>query len=311
MGNETSQTQFILLGLSDLEYSQIPLSLLIFFIYLASLAGNLLIIFLVVTDSRLQTPMYFLLGNLSVLDMLTPSVSASHFAYDFFTGNKLISFPTCITQIYFFIWLVCTEVFLLAVMSYDRYVAICHPLHYTTLVNILLCVQLMSSICVFSSVYSLVHTLCLLRLVFCDFTIIPGFFCEIYQLIQLSCSDTSLNILLMSLIGVGFPFVAFSITFFSYVFIFRTILRIKMLEGKLKAFSTCSSHLTVVFIFYSSSYFNYFHPKTKGFMIDRLLSVIYTIFTPFLNPIIYSLRNSDIKEAAHRALIRVGFTPCN
>ncbi|KAM5152520.1 olfactory receptor 1C1-like [Mantella aurantiaca] len=286
MGNETSHPQFILLGLSDLEYSQIPLSLLILLIFLASLAGNLLIIFLVATDSHLQTPMYFLLGNLSVLDIFTPSVSASHFAFGLFTGNKFISFPTCITQIYFFIWLVCTELSLLAVMSYDRYVAICHPLHYTTLVNILLCVQLMSSICVFSSVYSLVHTLCLLRLVFCDSAIIPGFFCELYQLIQLSCSDTSLNILLLSLIGVGFSFVAFSITFFSYVFIFRTILRIKMLEGKLKAFSTCSSHLTVVFIFYSSSYFNYLHPKTKGFPVDRLLSLIYTIFTPFLNPII-------------------------
>ncbi|XP_040211678.1 olfactory receptor 1C1-like [Rana temporaria] len=307
MRNETSLPQFILLGLSDLGYSQIPLSLLILLVYVATLVGNLLIISLVVTDSHLRTPMYFLLGNLSVLDILTPSVSASHLSFDIFTGNTIISYSTCITQVFFFIWLVCTEVFLLAVMSYDRYVAICHPLHYTTMVNIFLCVQMMSGICIFSSMYSLVHTLSLLRLVFCDSTIIPGFFCELYQLIQLSCSDTSLNILLLSLLGVGFPFIAFSITFFSYVFIFKTILRIKMLEGKLKAFSTCSSHLTVVFIFYSASYFNYFHPKTKGFLVDRLLSTIYTIVTPFLNPVIYSLRNSDLKGAIHRALVRVGF----
>ncbi|KAM5151613.1 olfactory receptor 7C1-like [Mantella aurantiaca] len=306
MGNQTYQPDFTLLGLSDLLYSGIPLFLLFLLFYVATLAGNLLIIFLVVMDSHLQTPMYFFLGNLAVLDIVTPSVSASHWPLYIFTGNRLILYSSCIAQVFFCSWFVVTEALLLAVMSYDRYVAICHPLHYTTMISIHLCVLMASGGWVIGSLCSLMHTLCTLRLVFCNSTTIPGLFCELYQLIQLSCSDTSLNYLLVYLQTLSFGVTAFSVTFLSYVHVFKTILTMKMKAGRVKAFSTCSSHLTVVSIYYVTSFCNYFQPKTKNFLAGRLVSVVYTVFTPFLNPVLYSLRNNELKEALHRSLVRRG-----
>ncbi|XP_040211467.1 olfactory receptor 5V1-like [Rana temporaria] len=307
MGNQTYHPDFTLLGLSDLTYSRIPLFLLFLLIYGATLAGNLSIVILVVTDSHLQTPMYFFLGNLAVLDIVTPSVSASQFPLYIFTGNRLILYSSCIAQVFFFSWFVVTEACLLAVMSYDRYVAICHPLHYTAMITFFLCVQLASSCWVIGSVCSLVHTLCTLRLTFCDSPTIPGLFCELYQLIQLSCSDTSLNYLLAYLQISSLGVAAFSVTFLSYFYVFKTILGIKMKDGRLKAFSTCSSHLMVVSIYYVTSFFNYFQPQAKNFQAGRLVSVVYNVFTPFLNPVLYSLRNSELKEALRRSLVRMGF----
>ncbi|KAM5152653.1 olfactory receptor 5B12-like [Mantella aurantiaca] len=309
MGNDSSQPEFILLGLSDLSYSQIPVYLLILLLYVAALAGNLLIIFLVVSDSHLQTPMYFSLGNLSTLDIFNSSMSISHLSFDIFTGNRKILYSTCITQVLFSLCFLSTESFILDMMSYDRYVAIYHPLHYNTMMSIHVCVRLMFLFWVFSFTSSLLHTLCALRLSFADPTIIPGFFCELYQLIQQSCSDTSLNYLLIYVNAFGFGITNFFITFLSYVYIFKTILNIKMRDGRQKAYSTCSSHLTVVFIFYGTGFFNYFHPKTKNFLEGRLLSVFYTVVIPLLNPIIYSLRNSDLKEALQKALSRMGSMP--
>ncbi|KAM5151657.1 olfactory receptor 1f45-like [Mantella aurantiaca] len=306
MGNQTSQSEFILLGLSDLTYSQIPIFLLILLVYVATLAGNLLIVSLVVSDSHLQTPMYFLLGNLSVLDILNSSISTSHLSFDVFTGNRKILYTTCITQVFFFTWFVSTESFILDMMSYDRYVAICHPLHYTTMMSLHLCVQMAFFFWVFIFACSLLSTLCLLRLAFHDPTTIPGLFCELYQLIQLSCSDTSLNYSLLYSEAVILGVSGFFLTFLSYVYIFKTILKIKMKDGRWKAYSTCSSHLMVVFIFYGTALFNYFQPKTNDFLAGRLLSVFYTVITPLLNPIIYSLRNSDLKGALHKALSRMG-----
>nr|DBA18916.1 TPA: hypothetical protein GDO54_014809 [Pyxicephalus adspersus] len=305
MRNQTFHFEFTLLDLSDLRESQFLLFIFIVFIYLVALAGNLLIIVLVASDSHLQTPMYFFLGNLSVLDIGTSSVSASHLSYDMFTGNRLILYSTCLAQVFFFSWFVSTEFFLLAVMSYDRYVAICHPLHYTTKISISLCVQLASMVWIFSSAYSLMHTIYTQRLAFCDSTTIPGFFCEIYQLIELSCSDTYLNYILIFVVGVPFALIAFLTTFLSYVYILKTILVIKTKESKWKAYSTCSSHLTVVFMFYVTTFFNYIQPKTENYFIGRLVSVFYTFLTPFLNPVIYSLRNSVLKEAVGRALLKV------
>ncbi|XP_077306017.1 olfactory receptor 5B12-like [Lithobates pipiens] len=307
MTNQTSE--FILLGLLDLKYSQIPLSLLILFVYVSTLVGNLLIISLVVSDSRLQTPMYFFLGNLSALDIFTSSVSSIHLLFDIFRRSWLILYSSCIAQVFFFFCFGVTEAFLLAVMSYDRYVAICHPLHYTTMINVHLCLRLAFGVWVIGSVCSSVHTICTLRLAFCGSTTIPGLFCELYQLIQLACSDTSLNNLLMYLHVVCFGIAAFLITFLSYVYVFKTILRIKVKDGKLKAFSTCSSHLTVVFIFYGTVIFNYVWPTKKGFLEVRIVSAVYAILTPFLNPAIYSLRNNEVKGAFCRALARVGFRP--
>ncbi|XP_077306011.1 olfactory receptor 7C1-like [Lithobates pipiens] len=309
MGNQTSQPEFILLGLSDLTDSQIPVFLLILLIYLATLAGNLLIIFLVVSDFHLQTPMYFFLGNLSVLDIFNSSISISHFSFDIFTGNRLISYPTCIIQVFLFTWFASTESSILTAMSYDRYVAICHPLRYTTMINVHLCVQIASFFWVFRCVCCLAHALCALRLSFPEATTIPGLFCELYQLIQLSCSNTFLNYFILYFESVSIGITSFLITFLSYVYIFKTILKIKLVDGRRKAYSTCSSHLTVVFIFYGAGLFNYFQLKTKNFLVGRLVSVFYTVFTPLLNPIIYALRNSDLMGALQKILSRKGFKP--
>ncbi|XP_077303098.1 olfactory receptor 1f45-like [Lithobates pipiens] len=310
MGNQTSQSEFILLGLSDFTDSQIPVFLLILLIYVASLVGNLLIIFLVVSDSHLHTPMYFSLGNISVLDIFNSSIATSHLFFYTFTGIRQISYPNCITQVLLFTWFSSTEFFILNLMSYDRYVAICHPLHYTTMMSIRLCVQIAFFSWIFRFVCCFVHTFMALRLAFPDHkTIIPGLFCELFQLLQLSCSDTNLNYLLLYVDAASFGVTSSFITFLSYVYIFKTILEIKMKEGRRKAYSTCSSHLMVVFIFYGTGFFNYFHPKTKDSLAGRLVSLFYTVVTPLLNPIIYSLRNRDLKGALQKTLSRFASMP--
>ncbi|XP_073490858.1 olfactory receptor 7C1-like [Aquarana catesbeiana] len=309
MGNQTSQPELILLGLSDLKDFQIPVFLLILLIYVATLVGNFLIIFLVASDLHLQTPMYLFLGNLSVLDILIPSVSSSQFFFAICTGKNQISYSSCITQVFFFTWFASTESSILTVMSFDRYVAICHPLQYRTMINIHLCVQIAFFLWVYRFIFILVHTLCLLRLAFPDPATIPGLFCEIYQMIQLSRSDTFLNFLLFYLETIILGVTSFLVTFLSYVYIFKAILKITLKEGRRKAYSTCSSHLTVVFIFYGAGFFNYFQLKTKDFLAGRLISVFYTVITPLLNPIIYSLRNNDLKGALRKTLSRISSTP--
>ncbi|XP_073491170.1 olfactory receptor 5V1-like [Aquarana catesbeiana] len=308
MGNQTSQSELILLGVSDFTDSQILVFLLILLIYVATLFGNLLIIFLVVLYYHLHTPMYYFLGNLSVLDIFDSTISASHLSFDIVTGNRLISYPTCITQVFFFTWFVGTESFILVMMSYDRYVAICHPLHYTTMISNLLCFQGAFFFWVFRFACSLLHTLCAVRLDIPYRTTIPGLFCELYQLIQLSSSDTFLNYVILYFDSVSFGITGFFITFLSYIYIFKTILKIKVKDGRQKAYSTCSSHLTVVFIFYVSALLNYVLPKTKDFLAGRLLSIFYTVLTPLLNPIIYSLRNSELKGAVKKILSRMDST---
>ncbi|XP_040211485.1 olfactory receptor 7C1-like [Rana temporaria] len=309
MGNQTFQPEFILFGLSDLTDSQIPVFLLILLIYVATLVGNLLIIFLVASDYHLHTPMYLFLGNLSVLDILIPSVSSSHMFFAICTGNNLISYSSCITQVFFFTWFASTESSILTVMSFDRYVAICHPLRYTTMINIPLCVQIAFFFWVYRFIFILVHTLCVLRLAFPHPATIPGLFCELYQLIQLSSSDTFLNFLLFYLESIILGVTSLLVTFFSYAYIFKTIVKITLKDGRQKAYSTCSSHLTVVFIFYGAGFFNYFQLKTKDFLAGRLISVFYTVITPLLNPIIYSLRNNELKKALRKTLSRISSTP--
>lgn len=307
MGNKTSPFEFILLGLSDLTFSQIPIFLLILLVYVVTLVGNLLIISLVVSHSHLQTPMYFSLANLSLLDIFNSTISTTHLSFNVYTGNRLISYSTCISQVFFFTWFGSTEFLILDMMSYDRYVAICHPLHYRTMISIPLYVGVALSSWTFRLLSSLLHTLYSLRLSFTDPTIIPGLFCELFQLIQLSSSDTTLNFLLLLFEDIFFAIPGFLLTFLSYVFILKTVLNIKLKDGRQKAYSTCSSHLTVVCIFYGTALFNYFNPTNKDFLAGRLMSVFYTIFTPLLNPIIYSLRNNELKVALHRTLSRMRF----
>ncbi|XP_075421227.1 olfactory receptor 1E16-like [Ascaphus truei] len=301
--NQTILHEFFLLGFSDFPKFRYILFLLFSSIYLMTLTGNLLILVLIHNDSRLHTPMYFFLGNLACLDAGSSSVTVPRMLADLLTDVRTISLTACRAQVFFFIMFVCSEIFLLAGMSYDRYVAICHPLHYSHVMSWEVCVQLASVAWALGFSYSLIQTLCTHRLTFCGPNIIQSFFCDLTLLLQLSCTDTFINILLIFLAVLFLALPALLITFIPYIHIFRTILRIPTKEGKHKAFSTCASHLSVVFIYYGTVVFTYLRsaPSHPGIG-DSILSVIYTIITPLLNPLIYSLRNKDLKGALRNTL---------
>ncbi|KAE8578415.1 hypothetical protein XENTR_v10023527, partial [Xenopus tropicalis] len=260
MRNNSEISGFLLSDLSDLTDSQFPFVLLILLIYLMTLTVNLVIILLINTDAELQTPMFFFLQNLSILDICMSSIPAAHLSYSFLTQSISITHKTCIVQIFFFLFFATAEVYLLALMSYDRYVAICYPLHYSSIVNKKLCVVLTSCVWIFGFFYSLVHTLCALRLTFCYTATIRGFFCELYQLIQISCSGSFISILLVYVLASAVGFLAFFTISISYFHVFSIILHNRLNKGKTKGFSTCISHLTVIIIFYTTFIFNYFLP---------------------------------------------------
>ncbi|OCT64654.1 hypothetical protein XELAEV_18045753mg [Xenopus laevis] len=306
MRNKSELSEFLLSDLSVLTDSQF-LFVFILLIYLLTLTGNLLIILLINTDAELQTPMFFFLENLSVLDICMSSIPAPHLFYSFLRENSSITFTTCIAQIFFFIFFATAEVCLLALMSYDRYVAICYPLHYISIIDNKVCATLTSCVWIFGFCYSLVHTLCTLRLTFCYVVNIKGFFCELYQLIQISCSDSFINILLVYVLASVVGAIAFLTICISYFHVFSIILNNKFNKGRTKSFSTCTSHLTVIIIFYTTSIFNYFQPKANRSAAGGLVSLTYSMFTPCLNPIIFSLRNNELKRALRRTLRKTTF----
>ncbi|XP_073491157.1 olfactory receptor 5AR1-like [Aquarana catesbeiana] len=298
MENQTILNEFVFSGLSDLPALQLPLFLFFLLIYLLTIIWNLLIISLIVTNSHLHVPMYFFLGNLAGLDLCCSSVTAPRMLFDLHTKRKKITTMECITQVFFFMFFVDAEAFLLSVMSYDRYTAICQPLHYIQIMNSKRCVQLVSIVWFLGFSHSLVHTLCILKLTFCGSGIIKSFFCDLPQLFQISCSDVYINILLVFLLGGILGAGSVILTILPYVYIFKTVLKIQVKGQKSKVFSTCTSHLIVVFLFYCSIMFNYFHPRTNNhFAADKVLSIFYTIIFPLSNPLIYSLRNQDIRTA--------------
>ncbi|XP_075422729.1 olfactory receptor 1G1-like [Ascaphus truei] len=301
--NQTISHEFFLLGFSELLMIRYILFLIFYLIYFMTLTGNLLILVLIHNDSRLHTPMYFFLGNLACLDAGSSSVTVPRMLADLLTEIRTISLTACRTQVFFFIFFAGSELFLLAVMSYDRYVAICHPLHYSHIMSWEVCAQLASVVWAIGFSHSLIQTLCTHRLTFCGPNIIQSFFCELHFLLQLSCTDTFINIVLIFLAVLFIALPALLITFIPYIHIFRTILRIPTKEGKHKAFSTCASHLSVVFIYYGTLFFTYLRPAPSHPGIsDSLVSVIYTVITPLLNPLIYSLRNKDLKRALRNTL---------
>ncbi|KAG8433120.1 hypothetical protein GDO86_017419, partial [Hymenochirus boettgeri] len=302
MNNETEQYTLVLSGISDLPNLQLPLFPVFLLVYLMTLTGNLIIILLICTDSHLQTPMYFFLGTLAFLDMSNSSVINPRLLFDLYTQKRLISVKACITQTYFFLFFISSEVFLLAVMSYDRYAAICHPLHYLQIMHWKKCALLISGVLIFSMVYSLNYTLFLLKLNFCGSKPLRSFFCDLPQLLQVSCSDTFISVLTIFLCGMLFGGGSFVLTFYPYVIILNTILKIQSKQTRSKAFSTCSSHLTVVFIFYGTTFFNYFDTNAKE---SRAASIFYAVLAPLLNPVIYSLRNQDLKTSLKRSLCRL------
>ncbi|XP_075178185.1 olfactory receptor 5AR1-like [Anomaloglossus baeobatrachus] len=303
MKNLTKVTGFLLISLSDHPKNFHLLFIVFFLIYTLTVITNVLIIIFVFTDSQLHTPMYFFLGNLAFIDISYSTVTAPKMLRDLVTNNHLISLPACTTQVFFFIYLASAEVSLLSAMSYDRYVAVCHPLRYTQIMSWAVCTQMASGVWVLGFIYSLVHTLCTLRLTFCGQNIIHNFFCDLPHLFQISCTDIFLNILVLLVVGGSFGIGVFAITFVPYIHILCAVLRIRTNHGKLKAFSTCTSHLTVVFIFYGSIIFIYFVPTTSNlFTLNRVVSVTYALINPLLNPLIYSIRNKDLKDSVKRAI---------
>ncbi|XP_006034185.1 olfactory receptor 6F1-like [Alligator sinensis] len=302
-GNQTIIAEFILLGFGNLPILHIPLFLLFLLIYIVTMAGALLIIVLVVADHHLHTPMYFFLGNLSFLETCYSSAILPKMLSGLLTNNKTISFLGCLLQFYTFVCLACTECILLSVMSYDRYLAVCNPLHYAAVMNLRVCAKLASGswitgYLVFTIIVSLMSTL-----TFCGPNEIDHFFCDLTPLLQLSCMDTHwirVAIFAFSSLGSLPPFL---LTVASYACIIATILRIPSTTGRQKAFSTCSSHLTVVTVFFGTIIAVYLTSTVDTWRaLNKVLSVFYTVLTPMINPLIYSLRHREVKEALGRAL---------
>ncbi|XP_077323674.1 olfactory receptor 1G1-like [Lithobates pipiens] len=298
MRNVTEISSFTLLGLSDHPQTMNGLFVLFLLIYLMTLITNLLIFSLVLTDYNLHNPMYFFLANLAFLDMCYSSVTAPRMLFDLVTKSRSISIPACITQVFFYISFIGSEVFLLSVMSYDHYIAICHPLHYKLIMSWRVCIRMAFLVWVAGYSVSLVYTLFLLRLSFCRTSSIHNFFCDIPHLYQITCTDPFINMMVIFLFSGSIGPGTFLLTFLPYVYIFRTILRIRSKTGKMKAFSTCTSHLIVVFIFYGSFIFIYFVPSSNDLVnLNKTFTVVSALINPLLNPLIYSLRNKDLMNA--------------
>ncbi|CAI9169668.1 unnamed protein product [Rangifer tarandus platyrhynchus] len=299
--NKTQISRFLLLGLSKEVELQSLIFGLFLSMYLITVFGNLLIILTVSADSHLHTPMYFFLSNLSFVDICFTSTTIPKMLWNIQTQRKGITYESCITQMYFYILFAELDDILLTVMAYDRYVAICHPLHYMVIMSPHLCVLLVLISWVLISLYSLLHSLMVLRLSFCPEMQIPHFFCELSQVVQLASSDNFINNIVMYfsavLMGVG-PFAGI---LYSYSKIVSCICKITSAQGKYKAFSTCVSHFLVVSLFYFTALGVYLSSGvTHNSHSSRIASVMYTVVTPLLNPFIYSLRNQDIKGALNR-----------
>ncbi|XP_077169938.1 olfactory receptor 5V1-like [Paroedura picta] len=304
MVNETAPTEFLILGFSSLQ----DLQLLIFFFFLitytCTMIGNVSIIIIVCLDTHLHTPMYFFLGNLSFLDICYTTTNVPQMLVHLLSDRKGISYAGCVIQLYFFISFVGTECILLATMAYDRFVAICHPLHYTVMMRKELCLQLAGASWASGFLNSALHTYFTFHLPFCGANRLNYFFCDIPPLLLLSCGDTTLNEIILLVVGVFIGWTPFVCIVLSYVYIISTILKISSSEGRLKAFSTCASHLTIVLMYYGSAIFTYVRPiSTYSLDKDQFISVLYSIVTPMLNPLIYTLRNKDIKGALIRIFI--------
>ncbi|XP_075132069.1 olfactory receptor 11L1-like [Leptodactylus fuscus] len=296
--NLTEVTEFFLLGFQTSQRLRIFLFCLFFVVYCGTICGNLLIITLVSTIKNLQTPMYFFISQLSISDILLTTNIVPNLLHVLLNNGAAISFIDCITQLYFLCAPEVFECFLLTVMSYDRYVAICNPLRYSTIMTSGHCVILSIFCWLLGFSVILIYILKITKLYFCGSNIIDHLFCDILPFLELSCSDTFVIHLEIYLLCIPLVFIPTTIIVASYTYIIRAVLRIPSSTGRQKAFSTCSSHLIVVSIFYWSLFFVYVVP-TKGLTLtsSKILSLLYTVVTPFINPIIYSLRNKDIRKA--------------
>ncbi|XP_004712669.1 olfactory receptor 1L6-like [Echinops telfairi] len=300
-GNQSHITEFLLLGLTADPKQQLWLFAIFLAMYLINVVGNSVIIAAIRGDVRLHTPMYFFLSNLSLVDICFTNVIVPKMLANMMTKRKKIPFAQCLMQMYFFVACAITDSFLLAAMAIDRYVAICNPLHYTTTMSPRRCLLLVVASWVVSHLHSLTHTVLMARLSFCGSNIIHHFFCDVQPLLTLSCSDTSVNELLAFTEGSFVIMSPFIFIIVSYVYIARAVLRVPSGRGRYKVFSTCGSHLTVVALYYGTAISVYIRPSsTYSVTKDRVVTVVYTVVIPMLNPFIYSLRNKDMKQALRK-----------
>ncbi|XP_004463626.2 olfactory receptor 1A1-like [Dasypus novemcinctus] len=297
--NQSSTLYFILLGLSSQQAQEDFFFVLFLFIYPITVIGNLLIICAIRSNVHLHNPMYFFLANLSLVDIFFSSVTVPKMITNHLFGSRVISFRGCITQLHFMLFLANTDSYILAVMAYDRAVAISRPLHYTTIMNPRSCFLLVVGSWVIGMANSLPHTLLTARLSFCSNREVANFYCDNKALLKMSCSDIHFNVKVMY-IGASAFSVPLICIIISYVQVFTTILRVPSTKGILKAFSTCGSHFTVVSLYYGTVMGMYFRPLTSYSLKDAVITVMYVAVTPMLNPFIYSLRNQDMKTALRK-----------
>ncbi|XP_070582795.1 olfactory receptor 14A16-like [Erythrolamprus reginae] len=304
--NQSSVREFFLMGFSDDHVTQCLHFVMFLLIYLAAMAGNLLIIIVVILNHQLHTPMYFFLLNLSLTDICYITATVPKSMAVSLTDNKIITFPGCIAQVFLVITSACSESFLLTIMAYDRYIAICHPLQYSLMLNWDVCNQMTVTSWVSSLLYSLLQTVITFQLNFCGPNIIGQFFCDIPQLQKISCTDIKVHQILIWIFALIVGSFCVGCIFSSYGYIISDVLKIPSLEGRYKAFSTCSPHLTVFSLFMTTAFFSYLRPKSLSFpIIDLLSAVAYTVLPPILNPIIYCLRNKDIQAAVWKIISKI------
>ncbi|XP_056660405.1 olfactory receptor 13C7-like [Monodelphis domestica] len=313
--NQTTVTEFVLLGLSGHPTLETIFFVLVLWMYLVILLGNGILIIATVYDSHLHTPMYFFLGNLSFLDICYTTSSVPLILDSFLTPRKTISFSGCTVQMFLSFAMGATECVLLSMMAFDRYVAICKPLRYPVIMSKGTYVSMATGSWITGGITSTVQTSLAMKLPFCGDNVINHFTCEILAVLKLACADILPNVISMTVADIFVLVFPVLFIFTSYVFILSTILRIPSAEGRRKAFSTCSAHLTVVIIFYGTIFFMYVKPKskdslgvTKEDLTDKFISLFYGVVTPMLNPLIYSLRNKDVKTAVKSLLGQKIFT---
>uniref|UniRef100_A0A8C5WW57 G-protein coupled receptors family 1 profile domain-containing protein n=1 Tax=Laticauda laticaudata TaxID=8630 RepID=A0A8C5WW57_LATLA len=306
MTNETAPNEFLILGFSGLQELQLLLFFIIIATYICILLGNISILTAVCLNPQLYTPMYFFLGNISFLDICYTTTNVPQILVHLMSQKKSITYAGCVTQLYFFVSLVGTECILLAAMAYDCFAAICHPLKYTLIMKRVVCVELAGICWIGGFLNSALHTYITFHLPFCGAYQINYFFCDIPPLLMLSCGDTSLNEIILLVGGIFIGWAPFVCIILSYIYIISTIMKIQSNEGRIKTFSTCTSHLTIVILYYGSAIFTYVRPiSTYSLEKDRLIFVLYSVVTPMLNPLIYTLRNKDIKNYLKKILMKI------
>ncbi|XP_037700362.1 olfactory receptor 12D2-like [Choloepus didactylus] len=306
MLNQTSVTEFLLLGVTDIQELQPLLFVVFLIIYIVNVSGNGAILMIVISDPRLHSPMYFFLGNLSCLDICYSTVTLPKMLANFLSSHKAISFLGCISQLHFFHFLGSTEALLLAVMAFDRFMAICKPLHYTVIMNHWLCIQMASTVWVIGFFHALLHSITTSCLKFCSSNHIHHFFCDIKPLLELACGNTDLNQWLLNTVTGTIAMGPFFLTLLSYFSIITYLFfKTRSCSALHKALSTCASHFMVVVLFYVPVLFIYIRPASGSSMDqDRVIAIMYTVVTPVLNPLIYTLRNREVKAALSRVIRR-------